>query len=40
MILTLAADGTYEKAMQSVEEMEQLVDYLEHIADQAANMDW
>lgn len=39
-ILTYAADGTYTRAMQSVEAMKELVDHLSHQFDQAANMDW
>lgn len=40
LILTHAADGTYAAAMSSSEAMEELVDYLSHQFDQAANMDW
>lgn len=40
VILTLAADGTYAKAMQSSDEMESLVDYLVGQWDRSANMDW
>lgn len=39
-ILTFCADGTYSRAMASLEEMEKLVEYLSNVADQAANMDW
>jgi len=39
-ILTFCADGTYSRAMTSLEEMENLVEYLSNMADQAANMDW
>lgn len=39
-ILTMAADGTYEKAMTSVEDMEHFVDYLVDLHDRSANMDW
>lgn len=39
-ILTFCADGTYSRAMASLEEMENLVEYLSNVADQAANMDW
>lgn len=39
-ILPMASDGTYENAMSSDEEMEELVDRLHYFADQAANMDW
>lgn len=40
LILTLASDGTYEAAMNSVEEMELLVDSMTRMMDDAANMDW
>lgn len=40
VILTLAADGTYTRAMRSSDEMESLVDYLVRQWDQAADMDW
>ena len=40
LILTMAKDGTYRAAMESVEEMEQLVDRLSWEYDRAANMDW
>ncbi len=40
IILTMSSDGTYARAMQSVEEMEQFIDYLSGRFDQAANMDW
>lgn len=40
VILTMAADGTYAKAMQSCEEMERLAEYLEGQWEQSANMDW
>ena len=40
VILTLAADGTYAKAMKSSEEMESLVEYLVGEWDRSANMDW
>jgi len=39
-ILTFCADGTYSRAMASIEEMEDLIEYLSNVADQAANMDW
>lgn len=39
-ILTFCADGTYSRAMASLEEMENLVEYLSNVADQVANMDW
>ena len=40
IILTMASDGTYSRAMQSLEEMERFVDDLAGRFDQAANMDW
>lgn len=40
LILTMAADGTYAKAMKSNEEMEALVDYMVRQFDRSANMDW
>ena len=39
-ILTLVTDGTYARAIQSEEEMTQLVDYLTYQSDRAADMDW
>lgn len=39
-ILTFAADGTYISAMTSVDSMENLVEYLSNLSDQASNMDW
>ncbi|MBA1220658.1 hypothetical protein G7017_07055 [Pseudomonas fulva] len=39
-ILTFCADGTYSRAMTSLEEMENLVEYLSNMAEQAVNMDW
>ena len=40
IILTMAADGKYARAMSSIEDMEHFVEYLSHQFDQAANMDW
>ncbi len=40
VILTLAADGTYAKAMHSLDEMASLVDHLVVQWDRSANMDW
>jgi hypothetical protein len=40
LILTLAADGTYKRAMSSVEEMKEFLDYTVRQWDDAANMDW
>lgn len=39
-ILTYVADGTYARAMESVDEMKEFVDHLTHQFDNAANMDW
>jgi hypothetical protein len=40
LILTMAKDGTYARAMESDEAMNEFLDYLGHQFDQAANMDW
>jgi hypothetical protein len=40
IILTMAADGSYARAMRSMDEMTELVDHLSQEADRAANMDW
>lgn len=40
LLLTMAGNGTYLKAMRSVEEMEQFVRGLSRQFDDAANMDW
>ncbi len=40
LILTMAADGTYARAMASVGDMTAFVEYLTGRFDQAANMDW
>jgi hypothetical protein len=40
LILTFASDGTYEDAMQSVEDMERFAHGLTMQFDNAANMDW
>jgi hypothetical protein len=40
LVLTHAQDGTYARAMQSVEAMKEFLDYQSHLWDQAANMDW
>lgn len=39
-ILTHVVDGTYGRAMASEQEMTELVKYLNHQFDNAANMDW
>lgn len=40
LILTMARDGAYKRAMTSVEEMIKLADHLASQIDNAANMDW
>lgn len=40
LVLTMAGDGTYTEAMQSVQRMSELVDHLNRRFDDAANMDW
>lgn len=40
LILTMAHDGTFSSAMESVENMEEFVEHLIYQSDQAANMDW
>lgn len=40
LILTMAKDGTYARAMASAEDMGEFLDYLHHQFDQAADMDW
>jgi hypothetical protein len=40
LILTMATDGTYAKAMHSIHEMKEFVRYLSTEFDDAANMDW
>jgi len=40
VILTYASNGTYERAMSSLEAMEEFVDGLARRMDNAANMDW
>jgi hypothetical protein len=39
-ILTMVADGTYQRAMTSAEEMEHFIDYLGRRMDEAIDMDW
>ena len=39
-ILTMAADGTYSRAISSMEDMHSFVEHLNYQFDQAANMDW
>jgi hypothetical protein len=40
LIMTMARDGTYAKAMASIEEMQLFVRHLSEEIDNAANMDW
>ena len=40
IILTYASNGTYARAMQSEEAMEEYIHYLGREIDDAANMDW
>jgi hypothetical protein len=40
LILTMARDGTYRKAMTSVEEVTSFANHLAGQMDNAANMDW
>ena len=40
VILTRVSDGSYSRAMLSIDEMTTLIDYLSHQFDRAANMDW
>lgn len=40
LILPMAADGKYLAAMESIEDMESLVEHLSYQFDQSANMDW
>ena len=40
LILTMAQNGTYARAMSSVQEMREFVDYLVGQSNNAANMDW
>lgn len=39
-ILTYAADGTYGRAMNSMERMKEFIEYMNHQVDRSANMDW
>lgn len=39
-ILTMSEDGTYSRAMSSVDKMEHLIERMNYMFDQAANMDW
>ena len=40
LILSYSKDGTYKRAMSTVENMTTLVDGLSRVFDDAANMDW
>lgn len=40
LILTMAADGSYQQAMSSIEDMSACVEHLSQEHDRAANMDW
>ena len=40
LILTMAADGAYERALQSAETMSELTDRISQGIDRSANMDW
>lgn len=39
-ILTYAADGTYGRAMNTMEDMKEFIAYMSHQVDRSANMDW
>lgn len=39
-ILTYATDGTYSRAMNSMEDMKEFIEYMNHQMDRSANMDW
>ncbi|MGN6225745.1 hypothetical protein [Pseudoxanthomonas sp.] len=39
-ILTYAADGTYGRAMNTMENMKEFIEYMSHEVDRSANMDW
>jgi hypothetical protein len=40
IILTMVADGTYSRAMASVNDMQELVDHLVSEWNSSVNMDW
>jgi hypothetical protein len=40
LILTMASDGQYQAAMQSESDMSKFVDYMVHLIDRSANMDF
>lgn len=39
-VLTYAVDGTYSSAMNSMKDMKEFIEYMNHLADRSANMDW
>lgn len=39
-VLTYVADGTYARAMNTMESMKEFVEYMSHQADRSADMDW
>jgi len=39
-ILTYAADGTYGRAMNTMEDMKEFIEYMNHQVDRSVNMDW
>lgn len=39
-ILTYAEDGTYGRAMNTMEHMKEFIEYMSHQVDRSANMDW
>ncbi|THD06766.1 hypothetical protein [Metallibacterium scheffleri] len=39
-ILTYATDGTYGRAMNTMEDMKEFIEYMNHQVDRSANMDW
>jgi hypothetical protein len=39
-ILTYVADGTYGRAMNTMESMKEFIEYMSHQVDRSANMDW
>lgn len=39
-ILTYAADGTYDRVMNTMGHMKEFIEYMNHQVDRSANMDW
>lgn len=39
-VLTYAANGTYSRAMTTMADMKEFIDYQNHLVDRSANMDW